>query len=52
VQLQILPREKARLSYRVTFKNQSVIESSALGIVIDGVDLGQGIEFSKTNATA
>src|SRR5689334_14854355 len=48
IQLQILPREQARLSYRVTFKNQPVIESSILGLVIDGVDLGQSIEVGKT----
>jgi alpha-glucosidase len=48
VQLQILSREQTRLSYRVTFKNQPVIESSTLGIVIDGVDLGQGVEIGRT----
>jgi alpha-glucosidase len=48
VQLQLLPRDQARLSYRVTFKQKPVIETSALGIVIDGVDLGQGAEVGKT----
>src|SRR5438094_896705 len=33
-----------RLSYGVTFRNQRVIEPSPLGIVVDGVDLGQGVE--------
>ncbi|HYE75553.1 MAG TPA: glycoside hydrolase family 97 N-terminal domain-containing protein, partial [Blastocatellia bacterium] len=47
VQLQILPREQARLSYRVSFKNQPVLEASTLGIVVDGVDLCQGVEVGK-----
>ena len=47
VQLQILAREQARLSYRVSFKNQPVIEASALGIVVDGIDLGQGVEVGQ-----
>jgi len=48
VRFEILPREQARLSYRVTFRNQPVIEASALGVVIDGVDLCQGVEAGKT----
>jgi alpha-glucosidase len=47
VQLQILLRAQARLSYRVTFKNQPVLEASTLGIVVDGVDLAQGVEVGK-----
>lgn len=48
IQLQLLQRDQGRLSYRVTFKQKPVIETSALGIVIDGVDLGQGAEVGKT----
>src|SRR5262245_57965337 len=44
LRFEILTREQPRLSYRVTFRNRVVIETSALGIVIDGVDLGQGVE--------
>jgi alpha-glucosidase len=47
VRFELLPREKSRLSYRVTFGNRPVIEASAIGIVIDGVDLGQGAEIGK-----
>jgi alpha-glucosidase len=47
VQLQILPREQARLSYRVSFKNQPVIETSALSFNLDGVDLAQGSEIGQ-----
>lgn len=37
-------RDQSRLSYRITFRNQPVIETSALGMVIDGIDLGDVIE--------
>jgi len=47
VRFEIPPRAQARLTYRVTFRNQPVIEASALGIVIDGVDLCQGVEAGK-----
>jgi hypothetical protein len=45
VRFEILPRE--RLSYRVIFRNQTVIDTSALGIVIDGVDLGESVKTGK-----
>src|SRR5262245_51943588 len=47
VRFDILLRERSRLSYRVTFKNRAVIDASALGIVIDGVDLCQDAEAGK-----
>src|SRR5215468_2530709 len=47
LRFELLPREQSRLSYRVTFKNRGVIEASSLGNVIDGVDLGQGVEIGK-----
>ena len=47
VRFEILPREQSRLGYRVTFRNRVVIEASSLGIVIDGADLGQGVEIGK-----
>jgi len=34
-----------RLKYRISFRNKPVIESAPLGIVIDGVDLGQNAEI-------
>jgi alpha-glucosidase len=36
-----------RVSYHVTLEGLSVIESSALGITVDGVDLGQGARIGK-----
>src|SRR5688500_18349505 len=35
------------VSYRVTFKNNPVIDSSRLGIIIDDLDLGQNAEVGK-----
>src|SRR5260221_11447957 len=42
------------LTYRVSFKNNAVIENSRLGMVIDGVNLGKdaattGVEKYRTN---
>jgi alpha-glucosidase len=37
----------SRLSYRVSFQDKSVIETSALGIIVDNVDLGQGVALGK-----
>jgi alpha-glucosidase len=47
VRFEISPREQGRLSYRVTFRNRPVIEASALGITVDGVDLCQGTLLGK-----
>jgi alpha-glucosidase len=49
VQFQLVLREQANLSFRATFKNQAVIETSGLGIVIDGVDLGQGVDVGRVD---
>jgi alpha-glucosidase len=47
VQFQLLRQNQSRLSYQVAFKNKPVIGASALGIVIDTVDLGQGVDVGK-----
>jgi alpha-glucosidase len=47
VRFDILLRGQSRLSYRVTFRDGVVIETSPLGIVIDGVDLCRGAEAGK-----
>src|SRR5262245_21565788 len=47
IRFDLLPSEGSRLSYRVTFRNKGVIEASPLGILIDGVDLCQGVEIGK-----
>jgi alpha-glucosidase len=38
---------KGRLQYDVTFRGAAVIESSPLGLLVDGVDLGQGVEVDR-----
>jgi alpha-glucosidase len=38
-------RDGVRLGYEVTFRGKPVIESSALGIVVDGVALAEGATF-------
>ncbi len=47
VRFQLLPPQQAQQGYRVTFKDQPVIQGMALGIVIDGVDLGQGVKVER-----
>jgi alpha-glucosidase len=37
-----------RLRYRITFRGATVIESSPLGIVVDGQDLGEGAVIENT----
>jgi alpha-glucosidase len=50
VEVQVRLDEKARLSYRVTFRKRAVLEDAPLGIVVDGVHLGQGVELGKPDA--
>src|SRR4029077_13801393 len=47
VQLRLQSRDRSPLSYQVLFQNKPVIETSRLGIKIDGIDLGQGAEVGK-----
>ena len=47
VQFQLVARDPRQVSYRVTFKNNPVIDASRLGITIDDVDLGQDAEAGK-----
>lgn len=42
-----LAADPKQVSYRVTFKNNPVIDASRLGIIIDEVDLGQNAEVGK-----
>ncbi len=39
--------DTGRLQYKVAFNNKPVIEASDLGIVIDGVDLGESVTIGK-----
>jgi alpha-glucosidase len=50
VQFKLLGHDQSRLSYQIAFKNKPVIEPSPMGIIIDGVDLGQGAEAGKVDA--
>ena len=47
VQFQLLSSALAQASYQVTFKKRAVIETSRMGIIVDGVDLGHGIEVGR-----
>jgi alpha-glucosidase len=38
-----LLRDQSQLRYRVALKNRPVIETSQLGIIVDGVELGHGV---------
>ena len=50
VELQLLPALGPRVTYGVTFRSRSVIEASPLGVLVDGVDLGQGVEAGKVGS--
>src|SRR5262245_9379606 len=41
----LLSGSPSRLSYRITFRNKPTIETSMMGIIVDGVDLGLGVEI-------
>src|SRR6185369_11581708 len=44
VRFQLFWRDQPRLTYAVSFRNRPAIERSPLGMILDGVDLGQGVE--------
>ncbi len=44
-------RSEMRLAYRVTLKGRSVIERSRLGIIVDGVNLGDGVAIGAVERT-
>jgi alpha-glucosidase len=48
VQIKIFVTEKTGLSYELTFKKQPVIQASPLGIVVNNVNLGQGVAIKHT----
>src|SRR5262249_33874608 len=47
VRFHLLARDPERLAYRVTFRDRAVIDTSALGVTVDGVDLGKGVAVGK-----
>jgi len=50
VELQLLPALGPRVTYGVTFQSRPVIEPSPLGVLVDGVDLGQAVEVGKVES--
>jgi alpha-glucosidase len=48
VQFKVLLQNSA-LKYEVTFKNKPVIETSPMGIAVDGVSLAEGVEAGKVD---
>ncbi len=46
VEFQLTDLDGGRLGYQVLFRGKPVIEASPLGIVVDGVSLGDGVETS------
>ena len=49
VQFRLSLGDQGRLQYAVTFKDKPVIETSAIGITIDRVDLGGGVQIGKVD---
>jgi alpha-glucosidase len=47
VQFRLSLGDKGRLQYAVAFKDKPVIEVSALGIIVDGVNLAAGAQIGK-----
>ncbi len=47
VRFQLGLADKSRLQYSVTFREKPVIEASALGITVDGVNLSEGAQIGK-----
>jgi alpha-glucosidase len=41
--------QEGRLKHAVTFGNKPVVETSPMGITVDGVDLAEGVEASKVD---
>ena len=47
IQFVLNSSDPARISFSITFKGKSVIETSLLGLVVDGIDLSRGVEIGK-----
>jgi alpha-glucosidase len=45
VRFELQPDENGNLEYTVTFDGETVIEPSPIGITVDGVNLGKGVEI-------
>ncbi len=51
LQMDVALRSQGRLAYRVTLNGHAAIETSRLGIVIDGVNLGDGVSIGVVERT-
>jgi alpha-glucosidase len=49
LQIDITPADRGQLTYKITVRGKTVVEPSALGITIDGVDLGGGAVIDATD---
>lgn len=49
VQFRLSLGDQGRLQYAVTFKEKPAIETSAVGITVDGVHLGEGVQIGKVD---
>ena len=47
VRIEVLPRSQDRLSWRVTFRDKPVIETSAMTMLVDQSDVDQGVELGR-----
>jgi alpha-glucosidase len=47
VQFRLSLGDKDRLQYAVTYGGKSVVEVSALGIAVDGINLGEGVQIGR-----
>jgi alpha-glucosidase len=49
VQFKLSVSDQGRLQYAATFKQKPVVETSAIGILVDGVDLADGVQPGKVD---
>jgi alpha-glucosidase len=47
VRFKLIASSAQQLNYQVSFRNKAVIETARLGIIVDGIDLGQGADLGK-----
>jgi len=49
VQFRLAVGDKNRIEYSITFKGKAVIETSAIGITVDRVNLAEGVQIGKVD---
>jgi hypothetical protein len=47
IRCEVIVAEKGRLTYSVRFNEKPVIESSSMAIIVDNIDLSQGVEVGE-----